>query len=133
MAKLEKITAKIEREKEKLRLLYAEKEEIQKKITAQEKTVANLEAERKATECNVLGAAAESRGISIAELTLAIQKGDFYALQELMEAQANGQADTSGDTEDAAETDSKQEMNGEQPYSSYGYGSSGTGDVNEET
>jgi septal ring factor EnvC (AmiA/AmiB activator) len=133
MAKLEKITAKIEREKEKLRLLYAEKEEIQKKITAQEKTVANLEAERKATECNVLGAAAESRGISIAELTLAIQKGDFYALQELMEAQANGQADTSGDTEDAAETDSKQETNGEQPYSSYGYGSSGTGDVNEET
>ena len=133
MAKLEKITAKIEREKEKLRLLYAEKEEIQKKITAQEKTVANLEAEKKTVNYAILGAAAEARNIPVAELVKALEKGDFYALQEYIESQASGQADASGDTEDTAETNSEQETDGEQPYSSYGYGSSGTGDVNEET
>ncbi len=133
MAKLEKITAKIEREKEKLRLLYAEKEEIQKKITAQEKAVANLEAEKKTVNYAILGAAAEARNIPVAELVKALEKGDFYALQEYIEAQANGQADTSGNADNFAETDEEQGTGNEQSSSSYGYGLSDTGDVNEET
>lgn len=101
---VEKIDIKIQREESKLEALLLRKDEILKDIAKSEKALANLRAERKTAELGELGAIADMRGFSIPELVAALQSGNFYDLQEKLEANI-----ASGETE---ETSSAEPSNG---------------------
>ena len=122
---IEKIDSKIQREQAKLEAAILRKEEAQKDIAKCEKAIANLQADRKTAELAVLGSFADAKGISISELVKAVQAGNFYGLQERMEAEES-QSVTEDASEPSAETD---EADGYKA-SSYEYGSN-SGDMNE--
>lgn len=97
---VDKIDVKISREQSKLDALLLRKEEILKDIAKSEKALANLKAERKTAELSELGAVADANGFSISELFAAIQSGNFYDLQEKIEAnRTNGIAEETSSAE----------------------------------
>ena len=122
---IEKIDSKIQREQAKLEAATLRKEEAQKDIAKCEKTIANLQADRKTAELAVLGNFADAKGISISELVKAVQAGNFYGLQERMEAEESQSV-----TEDASEPSAEADETDGYKASSYEYGSN-SGGVNE--
>lgn len=104
MAKLETIQARLQREEEKMSVLQLEKEEILKKIAAQQKKIDNLNAEYKTATFAKVAAASEARGIPYEALLKAIETGNFYDLQESIERD-NSQAETEEETDGTPDED----------------------------
>lgn len=100
MSIAEKTIVKITKEKEKLEILIAKRDEYNNKVQArlsamnesikeQEAVIEKLRKQEKTEKLEAIGSIMESKGISVGDLLDAVENNDLYSIQELIESSGN--------------------------------------------
>lgn len=94
-----KLTGLIEKEQENLEKLRKKKAELDEKIKKSEAKLQEYEMMNNSRKFDMLQGVVKGTGLSVDDIMLALQNGDFLSLQEQMEAKAKEEEVTTTTTE----------------------------------